>query len=89
MISASVDGGHGAEGGGGGMTPTGGLGPPPPFFFFLKAPEHLFLRQLEISGLLYHLRHGTVSQPTMMHKWHHNPSWKMSSWHWFEDDNGN
>ena len=88
-MSTAVDGGHGGEGGGGGMTPTDGLGPPPPFFFFLKCQSASFSRQLEISGLLYHLRHGAISQYAMMQEQHHYPSWKTSSWHWFEDDDGN
>ena len=88
-MSTFVDGGHGGEGGGGGMIPTGGLGPPPPFSSFWKRQSTSFLRQLEISGLLYHLRHGTVLQYVMMCGWCNNPSWKMLSQHWFEDDNGN
>ena len=85
-----MDGGHGGEEGGGGMTPTGGLGPPQPFPFFLEVPDHFFF---ETAGDFWFvgslLRHGAVSQYVMMHEQHHNPSWKMLSWCWFEDDNGN
>ena len=85
----SVDGGHGGEEGVGGTSPTGGLGPPPPFFFFLEVPECFFFKTAEDFWLVVSLKCGTISQYAMMHEWHHNPSWKMSSWHWFDDDNGN
>ena len=67
-VSPSFDGGKG----GGGTTPTGGLGPPQLFPYFWKHQSASFLRQLETSCLLYHLKCGAILQYAMMHEWSRN-----------------
>ena len=84
----SVDGGHGGEGDGGGTTPQVAWVHHHLFSYFWKYQSVSFFRQLKISGLLYHLWHGAILQYMMMCEWHHNPSWKMLSWHWFDNNNG-